>query len=531
MILIYFQHYLKVHAEKVFQCQKCLKGFSTEAAKTHHTRICGIKFICSCNHTYDSYEALLTHAKRLSHTFDEKFKSYGKRFTGTVSDKEKKTTNVGNCQELQFVSAAVAVPVHLVAAVALSELSGIGLGTAVDKGVQTDGQIVASKRTKKAPSPFKSCERATKRRMSAQTQTGILPRNKRPKISAQTQTIGDYILKKAMKDADILIPHGNQKSAIKQTMHGVTRKKRKSMETQTVSHIGTKTKLKNQRLNDFHTKYPHTDTNFTLNDFPSTSNMTLSDNPTSYRLGIDVGLPDLWVSQKNSSSTQTSPIAMDALMEQEEILSHSVTQTDLNLSFFGSESCEPSSSSIHSSSQTMHSLQRYFEDNSNCSFSTEVNSVTSTFEPELASTSCRSNIESNLGTLADEPSQMDSFLMQHRKISFDVNRSCSIETQTELDFSGSFLTDCADDADTSFTFCSNIETQTTEDFPSFDHLLYTNMYTQTCDETFYSELGFVNIETQTAWPQFGDDDSMLVSTETQTALSGCSSSFSYMPKS
>lgn len=431
---------------------------------------------------------------------------------------------MGNVQERQFIPAAVAVPVHLVAAVALSELSGKSLGAAVDRGVQTDGQMSASKRTKKAPSPFKSCERAARRRMSAQTQTGLLPRNKHPKISAQTQTIGDYILKKAMKDADILIPHGNPKSATKQTTHSAPRKKRKSRETQTVSHSGsTKTKLRSHPLNGFLTKYSHTDTNFTLNDFPSTSNMTFSDNPSSYRLGIDVGLPDLWVSQKNSSSTQTSPIAMDALMEQEELLSHNVAQTDLNLSFFESESCEPSSSGIHSSSQTMRNLHRYFEDNSNCSFSTEVNSVTPAFEPELTSASCRSNIESNLGTLADEPSQMDSFLMQHRKIAFDVNRSCSIETQTELDFSGAFLTDCADDGDTSFTFCSNIETQTTEDYPSFDHLLYTNMCTQTCDETFYSELGFVNIETQTAWSQFGDDDSMFVSTETQTALSGCSS--------
>jgi hypothetical protein len=78
MISIYFQHYLKVHAEKAFQCEKCLKGFSTEAAKKHHSRICGIKFTCSCTHAYDSYEALLTHAKRFSHTFDEKFKLYGK---------------------------------------------------------------------------------------------------------------------------------------------------------------------------------------------------------------------------------------------------------------------------------------------------------------------------------------------------------------------------------------------------------------------------------------------------------------------
>lgn len=74
----FFQHYLKVHAEKTFQCEKCLKGFSTEAAKHRHLRMCGVKFTCSCNHAYESYEALLTHAKRFSHTFDEKFKLYGK---------------------------------------------------------------------------------------------------------------------------------------------------------------------------------------------------------------------------------------------------------------------------------------------------------------------------------------------------------------------------------------------------------------------------------------------------------------------
>jgi hypothetical protein len=456
--------------------------------------------------------------------------------TGTAFNKEKKILNVSICRELQPVSTAVTVPVHFLAAVALSELSGKSLRTAVDKGVQTDGQMVVNKRTKKAPSPFKSCERATKRRMSAQTQTGIVSRNKRPKISTQTQTIGDYILKKAMKDADILIPHETQRSTTKQITHSATKKKRKSMETQTMSHVGTKTKLQSQHLNDFLMKYSRTDTNFTsFNDFSSTSDMTMSDNPTSCRLGIDVGLPDLWVSQKYSSGTQTSPIAMNALLEQEEILSHSVTQTDLNLSFLESESCEPSSSSIHSSSQTMHNLQKYFEDNSNSSFSTEVNNVTPTFEPELTTSSCRSNIETNLGTLADEPtyspSQIDTFLMQHRKIAFDVNRSCSIETQTELDFSDSLFTDCGDDGDTSFTFCSTIETQTTEEFPSFDHLLYTNMCTQTCDDSLYSELGFANIQTQTAWPQFGVEDSMFVSTETQTALSGCSSTSSYTIKS
>ena len=398
----------------------------------------------------------------------------------------------------------------------------------MDKGVQTDGQIVVTKRIKKAPGPFKSCERASKRRTSAQTQTGNMSRNKHPKISAQTQTVGDYILRKAMKDADIPIPHGTQKLTTKQATNTATKKKRKSMETQTADHIGTKTKICNQHLNHFLTKCPQMGTKFTpFNDFSSTSKMNLSDSCNSYTHTIDTRLPDLLVSQKNSSGTQTSPLSVNVLMEQEEILSHSVTQTDLNLSFYESESCEPSASGNHSSSQTMNNLHRYFEDNSNSSFSAQV----TTFEPELSTSSCRSNIETNLGALADEPTQMDSFLMQHHKTAFDVNQSCSIETQTELDFSRCFLTDSADDGDPSFTFCSNTETQTTEDFPSFDHLLYTNMYTQTCDEAFYSEFGFANIQTQTAWPQFVEDDSVFVSTETQTALSGCSSQSSYMTKS
>ena len=406
-----------------------------------------------------------------------------------------------NC--VQPISIGIAVPVHFLAAVALSELSGKGVP--MDKGVQTDEQILDNKRTKKAPSPSKSCERATKRRMSAQTQTGIVSRNKRPKISAQTQTIGDYILKKAMKDAKI--PCENQK---KQGNHSTTKRRRKSMETQTINQM----KL-NKENNKFPTEYSHLNSNFSsLHDFPSTSSINLSNNSGSYPLGVDVGLPDLW---KNSSGTQTSPIAMSCLMEHEELLSDSVTQTDLNLSFLESETCESSGP------QTMQNLQRYFEENSSCSFSADVNKFGSGF----TASPCRTNIEPTLGSLADETgyshSQMDSFLSEHPKSVFDENRSCNIETQTEIDISNSFLPECADDGDTSFTFCSNIETQTTEDFPSFDQLLYSNMCTQTCDDSFYSELGFVNIQTQTAWSQFNSDDSMFVSTETQTALSVASS--------
>ncbi|PSN52720.1 hypothetical protein C0J52_06167 [Blattella germanica] len=503
------QHYLKVHAEKSFQCDKCPKGFSTEAALKYHSRVCGLKFVCSCEHAYDSYEALLTHARRSSHTFDEKYKLYGKKNASGDINKEKTPAN--SVIEVKPISTAITVPVHFLAAIALSELSGKGV--AMDKGVQTDEQVIENKRSKKAPSPFKSCERASKRRMSAQTQTRIVSRNKRPKISAQTQTVGDIILKKAMKDANI--PYEFQK---KQGTSSNSKKRRKSMETQTTNCV-----RQNKQANNFSTDFSHLQSNFnSIHDFPSTSDMSLSTNPSRYHIGVDVGLPDLWVGQKNSSGTQTSPIAMNTLMDQEELLSHSVTQTDLNLAFLEPDSCEPVSSGIHSGSQTMQNLPTYFEDNSSCSFS-----ATGKFESGLATSSCRSNMERTLGSLTDEsgysPTQMDTFLGQHRKIVFDENRSCSIETQTELDITDSFLSECTDDGDTSFTFCSTIETQTTEEFSSLDQLLYSNMCTQTCDESFYSELGFVNIQTQTAWPQFTSDDSMFVSTETQTALSVASS--------
>lgn len=69
------QHFLKVHAEKQFACTNCKKKFSTNAAKEAHEKICGTNFICTCQKIYNSYEALLTHAKRKSHKVDFKYKN------------------------------------------------------------------------------------------------------------------------------------------------------------------------------------------------------------------------------------------------------------------------------------------------------------------------------------------------------------------------------------------------------------------------------------------------------------------------
>lgn len=73
---------------------------------------------------------------------------------------------------------------------------------------------------------------------------------------------------------------------------------------------------------------------------------------------------------------------------------------------------------------------------------------------------------------------------------------CHIETQTELFGKNE-------------TLSSNVNSD------NLDSLLYTNMYTQTCDDIF-SELGLINIQTQTNW-QSSDYGEMFVSTETQTS--------------
>ena len=68
---------MKVHAEKKFKCSKCGFGFGMEKDKRRHEEHCGKKFTCtSCQCTYVSVEALLTHCYRTQHPVpDEHVKS------------------------------------------------------------------------------------------------------------------------------------------------------------------------------------------------------------------------------------------------------------------------------------------------------------------------------------------------------------------------------------------------------------------------------------------------------------------------
>ena len=71
------QHYVKVHAAKIFSCpsEGCSLTFSNTAALTRHlTSECGREFVCeTCGVKYNSHEILLTHGRRRGHVVDREF--------------------------------------------------------------------------------------------------------------------------------------------------------------------------------------------------------------------------------------------------------------------------------------------------------------------------------------------------------------------------------------------------------------------------------------------------------------------------
>lgn len=89
-------------------------------------------------------------------------------------------------------------------------------------------------------------------------------------------------------------------------------------------------------------------------------------------------------------------------------------------------------------------------------------------------------------------------LLSETIINNNTHHLCNIETQTDR-----FDLALQENMDSSFTQTADL---------SLDQLLYSHMYTQTCDDILLSELGFNDSHTQTYWPGYEDS----VSTETQT---------------
>ncbi|XP_012281123.1 uncharacterized protein LOC105700105 isoform X2 [Orussus abietinus] len=267
------QHYLKVHAAKTFACTSCVKCFPTEAAKDAHVRVCGIEFTCSCQKTFSTYEALLTHARRYFHTVDEKYKP---------------TVRRTNAKSLQgTVPLYISFPRGVKPISILPNHGELGISNSTvqstpkfsDIAVQTD-EIKKSKRT---PSPSKG--NTGKRQVSRQTQTSILPRDKRYRRSAETQTGDDFVSKKL---TDVSKVRRRRKNNVK--------------------------KVENSVLQE---DFTFAESFVSENLFPNSP----------LPLRHDIGLQDLW-EDKSTLGTQTSP--EKNLFE---ALNDNVTQTDL-VSFY-----------------------------------------------------------------------------------------------------------------------------------------------------------------------------------------------------
>lgn len=195
----------------------------------------------------------------------------------------------------------------------------------------------------------------------------------------------------------------------------------------------------------------------------------------------DVGLQDFW--EKNTSGTQTIPEK-----DMFEAFNDNVTQTEFDTFYENSHNPLMNTPCVPKSSVALMTLP-YVEDTS-------------------------AGVGGYSYGSTDGMSEADPMLTATK--TFD-DRFSSIETQTEQAFSSSFF--YSESLSRSFALSSNIETQTTSDLDNMDQLLYSNTYTQTCNEMLSSDLGLSNIQTQTAWSH----DDTTVSTETQTKFEMCES--------
>ncbi|XP_015119891.1 uncharacterized protein LOC107043094 [Diachasma alloeum] len=163
------QHYLKVHAAKRYPCTQCDKSFSTEAAAIAHTRVCGLEFTCTCLKNFNSYEALLTHAKRQSHSVDEKYKNIVKR-------QAPKPSPIPTIHLVPVLKKPISILPYTPPQPLESPLPSTS-----NAETQTDDLL---RRVRRTLTPSKS----SRRRESRQTQTHVLSKDRKTRKTVETQT-------------------------------------------------------------------------------------------------------------------------------------------------------------------------------------------------------------------------------------------------------------------------------------------------------------------------------------------------------
>lgn len=111
------QHFLKVHATKEFNCDKCDRKFACKTLCHQHVKTCGFVFKCDiCDWSYSSRESLLTHCRRKNHTFPKNLRGTGK--VKAVRETMKNTSVSQNDIAIIKSSAAVNTSIGTVPALA-----------------------------------------------------------------------------------------------------------------------------------------------------------------------------------------------------------------------------------------------------------------------------------------------------------------------------------------------------------------------------------------------------------------------------
>lgn len=166
------QHYLKVHAEKTFQCNSCAKTFSTSAACNSHNEYCGIMFkCCNCESSYPTYESLVTHARRKKHSCMAKAMYKSSNFL-----KKSKSTQTLMQQKLTPM------------------VSTKGSVSLQDTSLKRDSIFTFEKGNQ--------TEEVVKSLTNSASQTNV---TSKPQLCSETQTVGDYITKNKKSIEDLII--------------------------------------------------------------------------------------------------------------------------------------------------------------------------------------------------------------------------------------------------------------------------------------------------------------------------------------
>lgn len=100
------QHIAKVHAEKKYTCLKCQKGFGDDWWRRYHEKSCGQVWKCSCGVQYLSRETLMTHARRMRHELPANVQS------SKQSSKRKKSNTISVQPVIVPVVVMISAPVY-----------------------------------------------------------------------------------------------------------------------------------------------------------------------------------------------------------------------------------------------------------------------------------------------------------------------------------------------------------------------------------------------------------------------------------